>query len=92
MTEQNLSMTLDVGIDVVIEIQQVRQDQPEWLRSEERRVGIFKCDRWDQHLPAILSVTPSNFSAPHFFQTPFRRWEMAAWAKQQLPQVLLSQA
>ncbi len=34
-------MTFDVDVDIVIEVEQIGRDQPEWLRSEERRVGIF---------------------------------------------------
>jgi hypothetical protein len=63
-------MTVDMGIKVFVEIEQIWQDQPKWFPPEER-AGVFECDRGGKDLPPMVAITPALLAAPHIFNPAF---------------------
>jgi hypothetical protein len=51
-------MAVDVSVEVFVEIEQVGQDQPERLLSEEGGARVFECDRWDKDFLPMVAIAP----------------------------------
>lgn len=64
-------MTIDVRIEILVEVEQVRKDQPKWFLAEEGRAGILECPRGDKELPTVVAITPAQLAAFHVFKSPF---------------------
>lgn len=69
--EQNTTMAVDVSVEVFVEIEQVGQDQPERLLSEEGGTRVFECDRWDKDLPPMVAIAPAQLAALQVFKPAF---------------------
>lgn len=83
-------MPVDIGVDVLVEVQEVRKHEPKRLVAKEGRVRILEGDRGNEDLPATFPITPPYFAALHLFQRAFRARHRAFWIEHQLPEVLLA--
>lgn len=77
-------MTIDIGVEIFIEIKQVRQDEPEFLKAAD---GISTSQ--PPSLPAALPIAPAQLTAFHIFQPSLGRWEIPTRAETKLALVLL---
>jgi len=82
---------VDPGFDHLVEPAEIRQDQPERLRPEERGIGILERHRRDQNLPALIAYAPAQLATLHVLKPALGSRERTSLAKQEFAQVLLAQ-
>jgi hypothetical protein len=85
-------MPFDIGVDVAIEIEKIRQDQTKGLVAEERGMGILECDGRDQHFPTAVSIAPPDLATLHLLEDTLRPRDLTPRAQHQLPQLFLAQS
>jgi hypothetical protein len=56
-------MAIDIGIEIFVEIKQVRQDEAERFLSKEGRARVLEGCRRDKHLPSSLPIAPAELTA-----------------------------